>query len=562
MTPLVSVVVLAWNNEDVIGACLDSVAKLEWDALEVIVVDNGSTDGTPAVLRARQDIKVVTLPKNRGFAGGQVAAAPYVRGEFVALVNSDAVVSPTWLAELMAEMSDGVGAAGGRAYDWDGTESGLVRGGFYSFQVIDPVIGAAATMRSGDVPTDVNSISGAAVLIRAEAMRAVGGFDKRFFCYYEETDLFARMRRAGWRVRYVPTAEVWHQMRASSRATPGFYEFYMFRNRALCALKNFDREFVFPFLVRYVDHVRAGLRRGGHDRRLVIRALLQLLLLTPHILRTRRRLARGRSYNRSLVLDTAPIVTVAITSYNHAEYVSAAIESALGQGRWLAEVIVVDDGSTDDSWAKIEAFGNRVRAVRKANGGVISARNEALRLCNSEWLVYLDSDDLLPEGYVERLLAEARLRALDVAYGDAVFFGAQEGLLAGEPFDRLTLADHNFIHCSALVRREHVLAVGGFKSAMAGGYEDWELYMSLYELGSSFGYVQGVALRYRRHGQIESRNIAAGKSGEALRELVRGLHPRVFAPPEHVRLKSTLAWRALRALLGPLKRRLRHASFR
>ena len=295
----VSVVVLTWNSVRLIAGCLENLQSIDWPDLEIVVVDNGSRDGTVDYLRAQSDIKLILLPRNRGFAGGQVAARHALTGDFVALVNTDAVVDRDWLGVLMAEMREPtVAAAGGRAYEWNPSDPpGRIDVPYYSYQVIDTSTGAAITRTAGDEKVDVDSISGAAVLIRTSAMDAVGGFDHRFFAYYEETDLFARMIRAGHRIRYVPSGHAWHQVRASSERKPGFYEYYMMRNRALFFLRNFEEPERSTAWRRYLTDARGRLRHGGRPALVTVRALGSLSLLVPHIIQSRTQIRRlGDAY--------------------------------------------------------------------------------------------------------------------------------------------------------------------------------------------------------------------------------------------------------------------------
>jgi len=99
------------------------------------------------------------------------------------------------------------------------------------------------------------------------------------------------------------------------------------------------------------------------------------------------------------------LVSIVINNYNYARYIAAAIDSALAQTWHPLEVIVVDDGSTDDSWAVIERYGDRVRAIRQANGGQGAAYNAGFAASRGEWVLFLDSDDLLDVGALARMLS-------------------------------------------------------------------------------------------------------------------------------------------------------------
>jgi Glycosyl transferase family 2 len=101
------------------------------------------------------------------------------------------------------------------------------------------------------------------------------------------------------------------------------------------------------------------------------------------------------------------LVSIIINNYNYARYLATAIDSALAQTWHPLEVIVVDDGSTDDSWAVIERYGDRVHAIRQANGGQGAAYNAGFAASRGEWVLFLDSDDVLDVGAVARMLSNA-----------------------------------------------------------------------------------------------------------------------------------------------------------
>jgi hypothetical protein len=99
------------------------------------------------------------------------------------------------------------------------------------------------------------------------------------------------------------------------------------------------------------------------------------------------------------------LVSIVINNYNYGRYIAAAIDSALAQTWHPLEVIVVDDGSTDDSWSVIERYGERVHALRQDNGGQGAAYNAGFEASRGEWVLFLDSDDLLDVGAVSRMLS-------------------------------------------------------------------------------------------------------------------------------------------------------------
>jgi len=234
----VTVVVVTWRGRGWVGACLDAI-RADHDG-PVLVVDNASDDGSAAVLAGRSDIEVMRLRRNRGFAGGVDTALRQVRTPFVALVNDDARIARGFVEALMAPF---VGPDG---YDLAATTAKLVLengrinnagsallpdGYGYDRGLGDPDDG------TWDRPEDVEAFSGGAAMLRMDAVRGVGGFPAPYFLYYEDTDTSLRLRKAGWRIRYVPDARAVHLHSASSDSQSARFHFYNERNRLLTLVR-------------------------------------------------------------------------------------------------------------------------------------------------------------------------------------------------------------------------------------------------------------------------------------------------------------------------------------
>jgi glycosyltransferase involved in cell wall biosynthesis len=198
---------------------------------------------------------------------------------------------------------------------------------------------------------------------------------------------------------------------------------------------------------------------------------------------------------------------VAIPCYNYGAYVGEAVESALNQTYPRVEVIVVDDGSTDDSASVVASFGERVSLVRQANAGPQSARNRAAREANGEYVVFLDADDLLRPDFVARAMAAFQQDQdpfLGFVYTQMEMFGRSQGVTAFPQFDVPTLLRENFIHASALVRTDLARRYP-YDASARFGLEDWDFYLSLSERGYRGTLVDAPLLMYRKHDSAQSR---------------------------------------------------------
>jgi GT2 family glycosyltransferase len=267
-----SVVIVNWNLETPLRACLLSLSMQVHRDLEVIVVDNGSTDGTvPMIEREFPWVTLVRHVTNLGFAGGVNAGIVRSTGPWVATLNNDATAEPDWAAALVesaesAEPSCGMLQALMRyaARPAIVNSTGIVLGvsGHGNDRDEGRSVSAAAE------PAEIFCPSAGAAAYRRTMLEAVrlrsGYFDSRYFLYYEDLDLGWRARLAGWGARYVPRAVVRHQWHASTDRI-GLAEFqeYIETNRVRTLVKNAS----LALLVRTIlGMVRSAARVGRVGR--------------------------------------------------------------------------------------------------------------------------------------------------------------------------------------------------------------------------------------------------------------------------------------------------------
>ncbi len=242
--PVVSVIVVSYNRSADLRRCLQALRDTRYPALELIVVDNASSDDAAEVAASFAEVKLVRSPTNLGFAGGNNLGLAHATGEYVALVNNDAVVAPDWPRALVdfLEARPEAAAAGGKAYHWsDRYPAGDRSNPYYAYSLLDPATcHAKAFQDTPDAVREVVTLSGCAVMLRRRAIDDAGPvfLEPEFFTYYEETDLFARLLARGWRLFYTGEPAVWHRVGGLERAKLNRYLFYMHRNRTLFAYRN------------------------------------------------------------------------------------------------------------------------------------------------------------------------------------------------------------------------------------------------------------------------------------------------------------------------------------
>ncbi len=239
--------VLNWNGADLLPACLDSLLKQDYPDFFVIVVDNGSADGSKEILERYQvehgkKLQTIFNARNSGFAGGVnigIRRALEQGVGAVALFNNDAVARPNWLTKLASTLRSNpqVGITTGLLLHGDGQTIDS-SGDYYS-------IWGLAFPRSRDEQTPsapesgyVFGATGGASLYRAATFQEIGLFDPDFFAYYEDVDISFRAQLAGWKVYYASDAVAFHKRGATSDRMPGFAKYQMFKNLPQLFWKN------------------------------------------------------------------------------------------------------------------------------------------------------------------------------------------------------------------------------------------------------------------------------------------------------------------------------------
>lgn len=218
----ISVVIVNWNTCGLLKDCLESVIRTTIGlAYEIIVVDNASNDGS--VEMVQQDfprVRLIVNDKNRGFGAANNQALRVMTGRYALLLNSDTVLTPGAVQELLSFMDhhNDVAMACGQLLNADGSKQ-------HSFAAFPTLVTLTANMPLLEYcfprsypskrydyaePIEVDSCIGACMMVRKEAMDEVGYFDERYFFFFEETDWAYAMRKAGWKIYYVPTAFVYH----------------------------------------------------------------------------------------------------------------------------------------------------------------------------------------------------------------------------------------------------------------------------------------------------------------------------------------------------------------
>lgn len=314
-TPLVSAVVVNWNGGEMLREALASLFRQTWPALEVILVDNASIDGSAdeAERCFGDSLRVIRNARNEGFARGNNIGFAAARGEWIFLLNSDAICDPEAVAELMrfVENKPDVGQLACRVvrasqpHFFD--SAGLL---LYPDGVARPRGWQEKDVGQYDRAEEVLAPHGCACALRKSMLDEIGTFDEDFFCYFEDLDLGVRGQLAGWKCWYVPTSRVRHRKSATAGNYSVFKAYHVERNRLYCLWKWMPRFLVFvsPLftlnryaLQGYAAHTHQGLSAEFMKEYsvtrlsvLLVQARLAALCRLPRMLAKRRQISSAR----------------------------------------------------------------------------------------------------------------------------------------------------------------------------------------------------------------------------------------------------------------------------
>lgn len=255
----VAIILVNWNGKNDTLKCLVSLGKLKAQSskLKIIVIDNGSTDDSVDAIHEKfPKVDIIETGENLGFAGGNnvgIRKALEARADFVWLLNNDTIVDNNALEALVDAFGERrVGIAGSKIYFTPGREYHKERYGqidrgrvlWYAGGVIDwqnmyaSHRGVDEVDRGQyDVTQETAFVTGCSMMIRGDVFDKAGLLDEKFFAYLEDVDFCLRVKRAGYKLLYVPKSIIWHKNAGSSAVGSQTHQYYMTRNRLLVGMR-------------------------------------------------------------------------------------------------------------------------------------------------------------------------------------------------------------------------------------------------------------------------------------------------------------------------------------
>lgn len=312
----VNVVIPNWNGASALPACLDSLLAQSQKS-QIIVVENGSTDNSRGLLYSKYpQVEVIPLPKNTGFTGVNTGIRQAIKNkvQYVALLNNDATADPKWLKNLVDFLEDNpkAGIATSKILSHTGEYLDSTADLYTIWGLPHPRGRREADTGKYDNDIWVFGASGGASLYRVETLEDIGLFDEDFFAYYEDVDISFRAQLAGWKVAYVPSARVYHQIGGTSAKIKGFATYQTMKNLPWLLVKNVPGPLlgtVLPrFILAYVAFFASSISRGQAGP--ASKGFLKMLWLLVKKISQRRKIQRGRQvsikYIDSLLVHDLP----------------------------------------------------------------------------------------------------------------------------------------------------------------------------------------------------------------------------------------------------------------
>lgn len=291
----VAVVIPNLNGVNTLSECLESLLQQTMSG-DIIVVENGSTDNSINLLKSyKSGITILKQQVNLGFAGGVNKGIMHAidnGADFIILFNNDAIADKDFMKNLIKCINKDpkIGIVTSKILNSSGQTIDST-GDFYTNWGLPYPRGRNDSITNKyDLDTDVFAASGGASIYRVELFNQIGLFDEDFFAYYEDVDISFRAQLAGWKIKYEPTAIVYHQIGATSNTIHGFTTYQTMKNLPWLLVKNMPKKYFFSVLIRlYLANILFFIRAiTRHQGRFALKGMVKSLLLMPKKIQERK----------------------------------------------------------------------------------------------------------------------------------------------------------------------------------------------------------------------------------------------------------------------------------
>ena len=243
--PKVYIVILNWNNYQDTKECIESLEHVTYLNKEILIIDNGSTDGSDCKLKEKfPQHKIILNKKNLGFSAGCNVGIKYAlekNSDYVLLLNNDTIVDKNFLSELVKGISSDtkIGLIGGKIYYFDNRNKiWSAGGGIKRFTKKTYHFGDGKfDNKKFNVKRQVDFLSGCCLLVKRDVFETIGLLDPDYFMYYEDVDFCLRAKGKAYRIVYLPESVLWHK--AGNSSSKSFIDYYRMKNYFLLLKKRF-----------------------------------------------------------------------------------------------------------------------------------------------------------------------------------------------------------------------------------------------------------------------------------------------------------------------------------
>jgi GT2 family glycosyltransferase len=296
-SPKISTIILNWNGLEDTIECIESLERLTYPNYEIIVVDNGSTDGSQeAIVKRFPEVALLQNPENLGFAAGHGKGIRYASGEYIAFLNNDTIVDPRWLDELIKPFlttNQRIGATNSTTISYRNRDE-VQYGGNGTINIFGQV---RASDRVEYGIRETHTISGESFMMKKEVIDDLEEFlCHEYFAYYEDIDLSWRLINKGYKLIYSPKSIVYHKGGMTSRKISDRKRVYDVRNKYLTFYRNLSNArllLVFPLLLFFDIAAMLVLvlyARRTNNARLRFKGIMEFFKSRKHV----KRYADGR----------------------------------------------------------------------------------------------------------------------------------------------------------------------------------------------------------------------------------------------------------------------------
>lgn len=307
----IAVVIVNYNGGDFIRTCLNALISQTVKPEKIIVVDNGSSDGSLDTIREFSDaVDILDMRENAGFAKANNTAINNLDGyDWVALLNPDAIPAPDWIEQLHNAISNHPRHSSFACCMLQISDTNIIDGcgdAYHVNGIAWPRYKGMPRGQTDQSPHETFSACGGAAMYNREVFIGQGGFDERYFCYHEDVDLGFRLRLANERCMYIPSAIVYHAGSAITGKGSDFSVYYAHRNMLWTFVKDMPQPM---FMIFFIPHLVVNMITllnfivKGRSR-IIFKAKIDAIKGIPSMMRSRRIIQQHRSITCAALLST------------------------------------------------------------------------------------------------------------------------------------------------------------------------------------------------------------------------------------------------------------------